>query len=37
MKLGFLTAALPGSSLEACASWGAENGFEAIEIALLAI
>ncbi|MRS05204.1 sugar phosphate isomerase/epimerase [bacterium] len=33
MKLGFLTAALPGSSLEACASWGAENGFEAIEIA----
>ncbi|MHB8133217.1 MAG: sugar phosphate isomerase/epimerase family protein [Anaerolineaceae bacterium] len=33
MKLGFLTAALPGSTLEACAKWGAESGFEAIEIA----
>jgi len=33
MKLGFLTAALPGSTLEACAQWGAESGFEAIEIA----
>ena len=33
MKLGFLTAALPGNTLEACAQWGAESGFEAIEIA----
>jgi sugar phosphate isomerase/epimerase len=33
MKLGFLTAALPGSSLEECAKWGAESGFNAIEIA----
>jgi len=33
MKLGFLTAALPDSTLEACAQWGAESGFEAIEIA----
>ena len=33
MKLGFFTAALPHLSLEACAEWGAANGFEAIEIA----
>ena len=33
MKLGFFTAALPGNTLEEAASWGAENGFEAIEIA----
>jgi len=33
MKLGFLTAALPGSTLEQAAKWGAESGFEAIEIA----
>lgn len=33
MKLGFLTAALPDNTLEQAAKWGAENGFEAIEIA----
>ena len=33
MKLGFLTAALPGSTLEQAARWGAESGFQAIEIA----
>ena len=33
MKLGFLTAALPGNTLEQVAKWGAESGFEAIEIA----
>jgi sugar phosphate isomerase/epimerase len=33
MKLGFFTAALPGSSLEQAAKWGAESGFQAIEIA----
>lgn len=33
MKLGFLTAALPGNSLEQAAKWGAESGFQAIEIA----
>ncbi|MEW6650884.1 MAG: sugar phosphate isomerase/epimerase, partial [Chloroflexota bacterium] len=33
MKLGFFTAALPGNSLEEAARWGAENGFQAIEIA----
>ena len=33
MKLGFLTAALPENSLEQAAKWGAESGFEAIEIA----
>lgn len=33
MKLGFLTAALPDNSLEQAAKWGAESGFEAIEIA----
>ena len=33
MKLGFFTAALPGSSLEQAAQWGAESGFQAIEIA----
>jgi sugar phosphate isomerase/epimerase len=33
MKLGFFTAALPGNTLEQAAIWGAESGFEAIEIA----
>lgn len=33
MKLGFLTAALPNQSLEQVAKWGAESGFQAIEIA----
>ncbi len=33
MKLGFFTAAFPNSSLEEVAHWGAENGFQAIEIA----
>lgn len=33
MKLGFFTAALPGNSLEQAAKWGAETGFQAIEIA----
>jgi sugar phosphate isomerase/epimerase len=33
MKLGFLTAALPSNTLEEAAKWGAESGFEAIEIA----
>jgi len=33
MKLGFYTAALPGSTLEQAARWGAESGFQAIEIA----
>jgi sugar phosphate isomerase/epimerase len=33
MKLGFLTAALPDNNLEQAAKWGAESGFEAIEIA----
>jgi sugar phosphate isomerase/epimerase len=33
MKLGFFTAALPGSTLEEAAKWGAESGFQAIEIA----
>jgi sugar phosphate isomerase/epimerase len=33
MKLGFLTAALPGNNLEQAAKWGAESGFQAIEIA----
>jgi len=33
MKLGFLTAALPDLSLEACADWAAASGFGAIEIA----
>ena len=33
MKLGFLTAALPGSTLEQAAKWGAESGFQAIEVA----
>ena len=34
MKLGFLTAALPDNTLEQAARWGAESGFQAIEIAL---
>ena len=29
MKLGFLTAALPGNTLEQAAKWGAESGFQA--------
>jgi sugar phosphate isomerase/epimerase len=33
MKLGFLTAALPDDTLEQAAKWGAESGFQAIEIA----
>ena len=33
MKLGFFTAALPASTLEQAAQWGAESGFQAIEIA----
>jgi sugar phosphate isomerase/epimerase len=33
MKLGFFTAALPDNTLEQAARWGAESGFEAIEIA----
>ena len=33
MKLGFLTAALPENTLEQAAKWGAESGFQAIEIA----
>jgi sugar phosphate isomerase/epimerase len=33
MKLGFYTAALPDSTLEQAAQWGAESGFQAIEIA----
>jgi sugar phosphate isomerase/epimerase len=33
MKLGFLTAAFPGTTLEYVARWGADNGFDAIEIA----
>jgi sugar phosphate isomerase/epimerase len=33
MKLGFLTAALPDNTLDQAAQWGAENGFQAIEIA----
>jgi sugar phosphate isomerase/epimerase len=33
MKLGFFTAALPGNALEQAAKWGAESGFQAIEIA----
>jgi len=33
MKLGFFTAAFPGIPLEQAARWGAESGFEAIEIA----
>jgi len=33
MKLGFLTAAFPDSPLEKIAQWGAESGFQAIEIA----
>ena len=33
MKLGFFTAALPDNTLEQAARWGAESGFQAIEIA----
>lgn len=33
MKLGFLTACLPGRSLEEIAVWAGANGFEALEVA----
>ena len=33
MKLGFLTACLPGRSLEDVAAWAAEAGYEALEVA----
>jgi len=33
VKLGFLTAAFPESSLEQLAAWGGEAGFQAIEVA----
>jgi sugar phosphate isomerase/epimerase len=33
MKLGFYTAELPSNTLEQAAKWGAESGFQAIEIA----
>ena len=33
MKLGFLTACLPDRPLDRIASWAAENGFEALEVA----
>jgi sugar phosphate isomerase/epimerase len=33
MKLGLLTAAFPDLTLEQVASWAAENGFEALEVA----
>jgi sugar phosphate isomerase/epimerase len=33
MKLGLLTAAFPGKSLEEVASWASTNGFEMLEIA----
>ena len=33
MKLGFFTAALPDNTLEQAAKWGAESGFQSIEIA----
>jgi sugar phosphate isomerase/epimerase len=33
MKLGFLTACLPGRSLEQIAAWASENAFEALEVA----
>ena len=33
MKLGFFTAALPNNTLEQAAQWGAQSGFQAIEIA----
>ncbi len=33
MKLGFLTACLPGISLENLVCWASENGFQALELA----
>jgi sugar phosphate isomerase/epimerase len=33
VKLGFLTSVLPENTLEQIAKWGAESGFQAIEIA----
>lgn len=32
MKLGFFTVALPNNTLEEAARWGAQNGFESIEV-----
>ena len=34
MKLGFLTACLPGLPLADIAAWAAENGYEALEVAV---
>ena len=34
MKLGFLTASLPGLPLHAIAAWAAAHGFEALEVAV---
>ena len=33
MKLGLLTAALPGMDLDALATWAAESGYQMLEIA----
>ena len=33
MKLGLLTAAFPGLSLEQVAAWSAANGYEMLEVA----
>ena len=33
MKLGLMTAAFPGQSLEQVASWASGNGFEMLELA----
>ena len=33
MKLGFLTACMPGRSLAEIAAWAAEHRFEALEVA----
>jgi sugar phosphate isomerase/epimerase len=33
MKLGLMTAAFPGKTIEEVAGWAAENGFDALEIA----
>ena len=33
MKLGFLTACLPGTGLEELVKWAAEHGFDALELA----
>ncbi|MEU7429917.1 sugar phosphate isomerase/epimerase [Streptomyces sioyaensis] len=34
MKLGFLTACLPGQSLDEIATWAAREGYEALEVAV---